>query len=90
MIVYKISDYETIVILDKYDKRKDKTDFDCTFSDFISKSHDVFQKADYVVYIDGGEKKVLKDRGIKDYDLYVDGFLTNKTRSENLKILLHD
>ena len=91
MIVYKIDEWSTVVILDKYDKRRDIPDDIVTvFSDFIINSHKVFQEANYVVYIDDSEKKVMKDRGDRDYDLYVDSLLTNKTREKNLKILLHD
>jgi len=92
MIVYNISEYETVVILDKYDKRRNISDDIVTvFSDFIINSHQVFERANYVVYIDGSEKKVMKDRmdGV-DYNLYVDSLLTNEKREKNLKILLHD
>lgn len=89
MIVYKVDEWSTIVILYKYDKRNGRDYGSTIFSDFNTKSREIFQQANYVVYIDGNEKKVMKDRGDgRDYDLYVDSFLTNKKRGENLKTLL--
>ena len=90
MITFQIGEWESVVILDKTDRRwnnKNKDIPELENSDFFQ-SRDVIDKASFVVYVENDTKKILKDRfsdGGEKYNLYVDAFLTNEKRKKNLR-----